>query len=125
VPPAIAEALRRHGLRVEPAGGVYDVEVARVASLGAEDGRAILEAARVGEVSVQWREEARRAPEGWSRVDTEQPLGAIAVYLCEPESDDGAAGGQSLLAAIANAIPRDRSRRVTMPPSSISRPTSA
>jgi hypothetical protein len=90
VPPAIAEALRRHGLRVEPAGGVYDVEVARVASLGAEDGRAILEAARVGEVSVQWREEARRAPEGWSRVDTEQPLGAIAVYLCEPESDDGA-----------------------------------
>ncbi|WP_437329489.1 M14 family metallopeptidase [Sorangium sp. So ce381] len=90
VPPAIAEALRRHGLRVEPAGGIYDVEVARVASLGAEGGRAILEAARVGEVSVRWREEARRAPEGWSRVDTEQPLGAIAVYLCEPESDDGA-----------------------------------
>ncbi|WP_437818440.1 M14 family metallopeptidase [Sorangium sp. So ce1078] len=90
VPPAIAEALRRHGLRVAPAEGVHDVEVARVASLGAEGGRAILEAARVGEVAVQWREEARRAPEGWSRVDTEQPLGAIAVYLCEPESDDGA-----------------------------------
>jgi hypothetical protein len=41
-------------------------------------------------VSVRWSEEARRAPEGWSRVDTDQPLGAIAVYLCEPESDDGA-----------------------------------
>ncbi|WP_437602549.1 M14 family metallopeptidase [Sorangium sp. So ce590] len=90
VPPALAEALRRHGLRVELAEGVHDVEVARVASLGAEGGRAILEATRVGEVAVQWREEARRAPEGWSRVDTEQPLGAIAVYLCEPESDDGA-----------------------------------
>ncbi|WP_437666200.1 M14 family metallopeptidase [Sorangium sp. So ce1182] len=90
VPPAIAEALRRHGLRVAPAEGVHDVEVAQVASLGAEGGRAILEAARVGEVAVRWREEARRAPEGWSRVDTDQPLGVIAVYLCEPESDDGA-----------------------------------
>ncbi|WP_437930616.1 M14 family metallopeptidase [Sorangium sp. So ce291] len=90
VPPAIAEALRRHGLRVAPAEGVHDVEVAQVASLGAEGGRAILEAARVGEVAVRWREGARRAPEGWSRVDTDQPLGAIAVYLCEPESDDGA-----------------------------------
>ncbi|WP_437784527.1 M14 family metallopeptidase [Sorangium sp. So ce1097] len=90
VPPAIAEALCRHGLRVMPAEGVHDVEVARVVSLGAEGGRAILEAARVGEVAVAWREEARRAPDGWSRVDTDQPLGAIAVYLCEPESDDGA-----------------------------------
>jgi Zinc carboxypeptidase len=90
VPPAIADNLRLHGLRVEPAEGTHDVEVARVTSLGAEGGRAILEAARVGEVAVQWRQEPRRAPEGWSRVDTDQPLGAIAVYLCEPESDDGA-----------------------------------
>ncbi|WP_437669195.1 M14 family metallopeptidase [Sorangium sp. So ce131] len=90
VPPAIAEHLRLHGLRVGPAEGAHDVEVARVTSLGAEGGRAILEAARVGEVAVRWREETRRAPEGWSRVDTDQPLGAIAVYLCEPESDDGA-----------------------------------
>jgi hypothetical protein len=90
VPPAIADHLRRHGLVVEPAEGTHDVEVARVMSLGAEGGRAILEAARVGEVAVRWQEEARRVPEGWSRVDTDQPLGAIAVYLCEPESDDGA-----------------------------------
>ncbi len=90
VPPAIAEHLARHGLSVAPAEGVHDVEVARVESLGAERGRAILEAARVGELSVRWSEEARRVPEGWSRVDTDQPLGAIAVYLCEPESDDGA-----------------------------------
>jgi Zinc carboxypeptidase len=90
VPPSIAEALGRHGLRVDPAEGVHDVEVARVTSLGAEGGRAILEAAKVGEVEVRWTEEARRVPEGWSRVETDQPLGAIAVYLCEPESDDGA-----------------------------------
>jgi len=45
---------------------------------------------QVGSLAVSWRSEARAVPEGWSRVDTDQPLGAIAVYLCEPESDDGA-----------------------------------
>ncbi len=100
VPPAIADHLRRHGLRVAPAEGVHDVKIARVTSLGAEGGRAILEASRVGEVTVAWREEARQAPEGWSRVDTDQPLAAIAVYLCEPESDDGAVEN-GLLAAPA------------------------
>lgn len=90
VPPAIADHLQRHGLRVEPASGVHDVELARITGLGSEDGRAILEAAKVGELHVEWQQQARAVPEGWSRVDTEQPLGAIAVYLCEPESDDGA-----------------------------------
>jgi hypothetical protein len=89
VPRAIADHLRLHGLRVDAAEGEHEVEVARVATLGAAGGRAILEAARVGEVGVEWRKETRRVPEGWSRVDTDQPLGAIAVYLCEPESDDG------------------------------------
>jgi hypothetical protein len=28
-------------------------------------------------------------PEGWAIVRTAQPYGAIAVYLCEAESDDG------------------------------------
>lgn len=89
VPPAVAEHLRRHGLAVTPAEGVLDIEVARIAGLGAADGRAILEAARVGEVEVAWTEERRAAPAGWSLVDTDQRLGAVAVYLCEPESDDG------------------------------------
>ncbi|MBK9259941.1 MAG: M14 family metallopeptidase [Polyangiaceae bacterium] len=89
VPEAVAEHLKKHGLRVEKAEGSYDVEVARIESLGNEDGRAILEAAKVGEVAVRWRSEKREAPRGYSIVDTNQPLGAIAVYLCEPESDDG------------------------------------
>lgn len=89
VSPAVAALLERHGLAVTPAEGSYEVEVARIAGLGAEDGRAILEAARVGEVEVAWTQGRRAAPAGWSIVATEQPLGAIAVYLCEPESDDG------------------------------------
>ncbi len=89
VPPAVAEHLRRHGLAVTPAAGDHEVEVARIAGLGTEGGRAILEAAKVGEVSVEWTAARRAAPAGWSIVATDQPLGAIAVYLCEPESDDG------------------------------------
>jgi hypothetical protein len=90
VPPAVAEHLRRHGLAVAPAVGAHDVQIARITSSGTEGGRAILEAARVGHLSAEWRTEKRAAPEGWARVATDQPLGAIAVYLCEPESDDGA-----------------------------------
>jgi hypothetical protein len=89
VPPSVAEHLKKHGLRVGPAEGNYDVEVAKIESLGTQDGRAILEAAKVGDVAVNWREESRAAPRGYAKVDTDQPLGAIAVYLCEPESDDG------------------------------------
>ena len=90
VPPAVAAHLRQHGLRLTPADEHEEVTIARVSSLGSEGGRAILEAARVGELEVDRRTETRAVPEGWWRVDTEQPLGAIAVYLCEPESDDGA-----------------------------------
>ena len=90
VPGNVGAHLRGHGLSVAPAAGVYPVAVPVVESLGAEGGRAILEAARVGEVSVSWRRGPRKAPEGSVLVRTDQPLGAIAVYLCEPESDDGA-----------------------------------
>ncbi len=89
VPPLVADHLRRHGLTMKPAEGTYDAQVARIIGLGTEGGRAILEAARVGEVSVAWTEARRAAPAGWSIVETDQRLGAIAVYLCEPESDDG------------------------------------
>jgi hypothetical protein len=90
VPGAVAEHLRRHGLAVGAAEGPYEVEVATVESVGAEEGRHILEAAEFGEARVSWRSGVREAPAGAALVRTDQPLGAIAVYLCEPESDDGA-----------------------------------
>lgn len=91
VPPQVADHLRLHGLEVEPAPAGAAVRVATVESLGAEAGRKILEAGSVGDVAVSWRTERRAVPAGWSRVPTGQRLGAVAVYLCEPESDDGAA----------------------------------
>ncbi|HET7503539.1 MAG TPA: M14 family metallopeptidase [Kofleriaceae bacterium] len=87
---AMAAHLERHGLAVEAAPAEIDAEVATVAGIGAEGGRKILEAAAVGDLHVAWRREARRVPAGARLVRTDQPLGAIAVYLCEPESDDGA-----------------------------------
>jgi hypothetical protein len=89
VPASAIAALRGHGLKVEEARGTFEVEVPIIESLGTEEGRAILEAAKVGELGVSWRK-AFRSGEGMGFVRTDQPMGAIAVYLCEAESDDGA-----------------------------------
>jgi hypothetical protein len=90
VPVEVGERLKGHGLAVEMPNGTYDVDVPVAEAYGAEKGRAILEAAKVGELSVSWRRSARLAPHGSVLIRTDQPMGAIAVYLCEPESDDGA-----------------------------------
>jgi hypothetical protein len=90
VPAEVAAHLVRHGLAVEPTIGERECEVATVTGFGTEGGRKILEAAQVGELTVEWKRQTRAIPPGASRVRTDQPLGAIAVYLCEPESDDGA-----------------------------------
>ncbi len=37
----------------------------------------------------RWESETRRIPAGWYIVYTGQPLGLLAVYLLEPQSDDG------------------------------------
>ena len=110
VPPALADHLRLHGLRVDSADGEHAVEVATVEAAGSEAGRKILEASEFGELSVSWTAETRRAPPGWSRVSTDQPLGAVAVYLCEPESDDGAAENGIVSAAVGAEYPAWRVR---------------
>src|SRR5215468_10539328 len=86
----VAAHLARHGLAVEPAPASIDAEVATIAEIASEGGRKILESAQVGDVRVEWRRGARKVPAGYQMVRTDQPLSAIAVYLCEPESDDGA-----------------------------------
>jgi len=90
VPAPMAAHLRLHGLTLQEAVGTFEVEVPVLEGLGSEGGRAILEAAAIGELAVSWRRGPRAVPPGWALVPTDQPLAAIAVYLCEPESDDGA-----------------------------------
>jgi hypothetical protein len=90
VPADVARHLERHGLAVDPLAGEHEVEIATVTGFGTEGGRTILEASVVGDLQVEWRRSTRAVPPGSAVVRTDQPLGAIAVYLCEPESDDGA-----------------------------------
>ena len=97
VPAGLAEYFARHGLRVtEARRGEMDVEIPVVAEPegadGAGDGgkaRAILEAAASGPVAVVWKQERRPLPAGCCMVYTDARQGALACYLCEPESDDG------------------------------------
>jgi Zinc carboxypeptidase len=92
VPAAIGAHLAHHGLatRVLDRDTPAAVELAIVDGIAGEQSRAILEAAG-GEVEVLSHLEATTMvlPAGLHLVPTDQPLGAIAVYLCEARSDDG------------------------------------
>ena len=90
MPPAVAAALVRHGFQTELASGTYEIEAATVTGFATEGGRKILEAAQVGDLEVEWRRQNRLVPPGYHLVRTDVPAGAVCVYLCEPESDDGA-----------------------------------
>lgn len=89
LPAHLGPFLRGHGLRLEETPPQATVEVARFEGLSAQGARAILEASGVGQCEVSWSREVRPIPPGSVLLPTEQPLGAVAVYLSEPESDDG------------------------------------
>lgn len=91
VPEAVGRHLLRHGLaaRALTRDVEAQVEAPIIEEVRDTDSRSILEAP--GEVVLTARHErgVQRLPAGTWLVETEQPLGAIAVYLCEAESDDG------------------------------------
>ena len=91
VPGDIATKLEGHGLAVErpKKPPQLDVQIATVRGKVSTAGREILEANASTFLEVDWRSERRALPAGWALVKTEQPRGAIAVYLCEAGSDDG------------------------------------
>ena len=93
VPDAVAQHLRLHGLAMQQLERdvTVAVEVARVEMAGSATSRRILEASTGAERELEaaYRPETRRLAAGTYLVPTGQPLGAIAVYLCEARSDDG------------------------------------
>lgn len=91
VPPVVAAHLQAHGLALgnTAEATMLDVEVAVVREHVTALGRGILEANFSTHLKVDWRREARLLPSGWRVVHTQQARGAIAVYLCEAQSDDG------------------------------------
>jgi hypothetical protein len=91
VPPAIGEHLQHHGLKVrfldDPIGAA--LEIPTIEAVRESDPRAILEAAGETLLDARFDRVTDELPAGTAIVETAQPLGAIAVYLCEAESDDG------------------------------------
>ena len=91
VPADIAVRLEGHGLHVErhERPPMLNAEIATVRALVSSAGREILEANASSYLEADYRAERRELPADWCLVRTDQPRGAIAVYLCEAGSDDG------------------------------------
>lgn len=91
VPGELATRFAGHGLHVTRRlpTGACEVEIATVRARVSTAGREILEANASSFLDVAWRRERRTLPRDVVLVPTEQPRGAIAVYLCEAGSDDG------------------------------------
>jgi len=91
LPESLGRRIAQHGLRARVLSDAVEarVEVARITSASGVDSRRILEATGERVFGAEISVGTRRLPPGTWIVETEQPLGAIAVYLAEPESDDG------------------------------------
>ena len=91
VPGHVAAHLEGHGLRVDrpTTAPMLDAEIATVRGLVSSAGREILEANASSYLDADYQRTQRALPDGWGLVQTQQPRGAIAVYLCEAGSDDG------------------------------------
>jgi dipeptidyl-peptidase-4 len=84
----VTENLRRHGiavaeLREETAIEVEAYRIDKIRKTGVFQKRSLVE------VEAASRKESRRLPAGTLVVRTAQPLGALAVFLLEPQSEDG------------------------------------
>jgi hypothetical protein len=92
VPDSLADFFRGHGLEVSWLGKNQRAlgEVARVESVTRAGNRKILETTDLGELTLDARyaEKKLTLPKGTCFLHTEQPLGAVATYLCEAKSDD-------------------------------------
>lgn len=92
IPEALAPRLDGHGLRVRrlDADTLVELEEATVTAVHSPRSRGILESS-LGErqIEAEHRTVSRTLPAGSCLVETEQPHGAVAVYLCEAMSDDG------------------------------------
>jgi hypothetical protein len=103
VTPEMAAHLARHGCPTTAITGEHEVEVATVTGFDTEGGRKILEASEVGDLAVEWKRATRAIPAGARFAPTDHAAGAVVVYLCEPESDDGAVENGVVAAPAAGA----------------------
>jgi len=87
--PAAVDVLRRHGISVErlTEAATLDVETFKIKEIkGAER---LYQGHRTNTIKGEYVKEKIILPAGTYIVSTAQPLGNLAAYLLEPESDDG------------------------------------
>ena len=93
MPDACARHLELHGLALDTLASDVraELEVAHIDATSDDGARKILETSSSGEREVQAHHElaSRVLRAGTKYVRSDQPLGAIATYLCEARSDDG------------------------------------
>jgi len=92
VPDSLAPFFRGHGLEVSWLGEGRRAhgETTRVDAVTRAGSRRILESTDLGELTLETHHEraALTLPAGSCLVRADQPLGAVATYLCEGSSDD-------------------------------------
>jgi hypothetical protein len=87
--PEVADKLRQHGIAVErlTEAAAFETEAFRIKEIkGAER---LYQGHRTNTVKGEYAVEKREFPKGTWLVRLAQPLGRLAAYLLEPESDDG------------------------------------
>ena len=84
----VAQKLREHGIAVQPWAGDATVEVYTVTAV--ERAQREFQGHRLVQLEAT-AAVARRSFAGSALVSTAQPLGTLAVYLLEPQSEDGLA----------------------------------
>ena len=92
IPPkmdTIVEKLKQHGIKVEPFRGPADVELYTVTKI--ERAEHPFQNHNAVQLEVRADSAHREFSQGSFIVRTAQPLGTLAVYLLEPQSEDGLA----------------------------------
>jgi hypothetical protein len=87
--PGILQLLRTHGIRIERLDSETALEVERFNVSSFEGGDMPFQGHYMTRISGEFETVSRTFPEGTYLVRTSQPLGNLAVYLLEPQSDDG------------------------------------
>lgn len=88
---AVSEVLRRHGIPVEELREDIDLNVEAYRIQSADKAPRPFQKHELRTAEVKKRTETRRVPAGTLLVRTAQPLGSLAAYLLEPQSEDGLA----------------------------------
>ncbi len=88
---AAVEAIRRHGLRARTIGAAREAEVETYEMVSATSASREFEGHVLVTSEVKVSRGKREVPSGWLVVPTGQALGNLAVYMLEPQCNDGLA----------------------------------